>query len=109
MEKNIYPIQPGDLTPNDNPSFTGFRGLQNIQIKIINNLIRQCYIPSKNCAAILWKRLADELGTPIDIEGAVSFIKDIERVYNVAGWNVESDDFTVSGHISNYSIIFSKK
>lgn len=108
LDHKSYPIQPEYLT-EEGCCYNGFCGLQRIQIQIINNLIRKCYISSKGSASIWCKTLADELGTPVHVDSFLGLYNDIEKAYSKARWKVEIEGLAPGGYAGNAYIVFSKK
>ena len=101
-----YPIQPGDLITSKHEN-SGWGGLQFVQIKIINDLIRKAFVPSKRMAIIWFKTLANEMGMPIGHKDVfASFFNDIKKVYNKAGWSVDIEGLTVEGYAGNAYLVF---
>lgn len=63
-------------------------GLTGVQIKIINELIQKCYIPSMRSSIIRWTVIAEALGIPYDY--FTSLALDIQHIYT--GWVVVIHD-----------------
>jgi hypothetical protein len=53
--------------------------LTGVQIKIINEMIQKCYIPSMRSSIIRWTVIAEALGIPYDYFTPLAL--DIQRIY----------------------------